>query len=1338
MRRLLTTLLLAATLAAYGAANGSPRRYRNITMDDGMPSNTVRTIVQDKFGFVWMGTDNGLCRYDGVNVVRYQIGAMGGNQFVSSLLATADGIYVGTERNVFMLRFDNGDFVPVNVNCGATITSLATDKEGNLWIATRGDGVWRWETKAARATRYILEEDGGSAGAVFVDRDNRVWTVSNWNEKPVCRFNRLRNRFEPVALDFGGNCQSMSMMQCADGSLWIGTWENGVLKLSDDGTVSQVFSPEKERAGNHIHAMAELNGDGVCVACDDGVLWIDKQTNRCSRLLDRSHAELTDRFAYTILCDDEGGVWIGTFYGGVDYVSPVSDRFEPVVAKEGRSDGLAGNVVSAFCIGRDGCVWIGTDDGGLSCYVPQTKSFRDFPHKSELRKQNIHTLAMDGNDLWIGTYSHGVFVMDTATGKMRHYDPSRKPCGLDNGSSYAILRDSEGRIWVATMTGLNRYDRENDRFETVKSLGVMTIDIDEDSEGCLWLATQGGGLYRYRPGNGEWKHYGHDQLSDLSLPTGDLNCICIDSEGNLWAGAMGGLLTYDKAKDRFQKIRLDIPNQNIMSIVESHDALWLSTENGIVSYVPEEGIQRFTREDGLTSDQFRPNACLQTANGQIFFGTTNGFNTFFPHQIKTNTSMAPVYITAIETPEGTKLTENGLPLDLSQTRAISIGYADAKMFAIDFAALSYCSPSKNQYAYRLEGFDTGWNYVANNHRATYTNLSAGTYTFCVRATNNDGVWSDNVAKLRIRVEPPLWWSWWAKLFYLALAGALIWWYVHYRLRRAEQSHRQELQRMKDEQEKEQREARLKFFTMIAHEIRTPVSLIIGPLEKLKGSFENREEGGETQSAKLKSQLSIIDRNAQRLLELVNQLLDFRKVEQNILTMSFSPQNISQLIHAVGDRFAPTFEQGGKKFEVDCPDERFTAIVDREGITKVVSNLLTNAIKYSRDEVRLTCLVEPDENSFRISVEDNGMGIREEDRERIFEPFFQATDNRPGTGIGLSIVKNIVDLHHGVITVDSEVGRGTRLTVILPVKQEMENSSEWREKSGESNEVSGERNENCEVTAANLKPQTSNLKPQTSSPQPQLPTMLIVDDNEDMVGFLAQHFSHTFNVLTAHDGIEALGLLEQNDISLVISDWMMPRMDGSELCRRMRQNPATSHISFVMLTAKTDDDSKIEGIDTGADIYIEKPFSIQYLEGSIRNIAEMRKRLQKRFASQPFEPLAQVAANATDNAFLQRMTQVIEENFANPDFSVNTLAEALAISRSGLFAKIKTLADMTPNEMIQIVRLKKATQLLKEGQHQINEICYMVGFSNPSYFSKCFQKQFGIKPGDFSKDASSAG
>ena len=1304
MRKMI--LLLACLMTLLPLWSKDDNRYRNITMNDGLAANAVRNIVQDRNGFIWFGTDNGLCRYDGVKVQHYRINELGGNQYISSLLVTDDGLYVGTEKGVFLLSFERQSFEKQNLDIHSAVTSMTLDKEGVLWISTLGQGVWQMIQKTGKVNHYDFKETSGSVAQVLIDNSNQVWTVTNWGTPVVHRLNRLHNRFEAVNLDFTDNYNSLRMLQTKDGRLWLGTWESGLLQLHSDGRVERVLNPKLTNVGNHIHTLFERDDHCICIGCDDGVICLNPNTHEWHRLIEQQ--SLADRFVYAITSDMEGGLWIGTFYGGVNYISPVGKRFEAFSME----NGLHGNVIARFCEDRKGRMWVASDDGGLMCYSPKAQHFTNYPHQELLSRQNVHALCVDGDELWIGTYTNGVIVLNVETGDLRHYMQAQAPHSLDNSSSYAICCDSRGDIWVATMEGLNRFDRTRHDFERIGKVDALTIDIDEDRDGNLWLSTQGGGLWKYQTRNGQFKTYTHHEGDDLSLPDDQVNCSLVDESGRLWVGTLGGLCLYDSENDHFKLVSLDVPNHNIMGIVEDQGVLWLSTEKGIVKYEPKQ-IQRFTLHDGLVSEQFQPNSCIKASDGRIYFGSTTGFNSFYPYQIKTNSVTPPVYITSVEIMNREERTAEGQPLDLALTKEIVLDYDDARMLTLSFASLSYCSPEKNQYAYILEGFDRDWNNVGNQNRATYTNIPAGTYIFRVKATNNDGVWSSDEATLTIIVHPPLWWSWYAKLFYLFLIVAAIWYYVRFRLKRAEYRHQREMQRLNEQKEKEVREARLNFFTMIAHEIRTPVSLIIGPLEKIMKRDNPSED------------MRVIDRNAHRLLELVNQLLDFRKVEQHSLVMHFAPQNIRQLMMSVSERFTPTFEQGNKSFTVDYPDEHFTAIIDKEAVTKVISNLLTNANKYTNNEVRLSCQVDPDGEHFRIVVSDNGIGIREEDRSRLFEPFFQAQDNKPGTGIGLNIVKNIVDLHHGTISVSSEVGKGSTFTIVLPVAQEQ--SEQFTADSLRSKDENAADSKQISVKSS------ANSKPQMVSKQ-NASTMLIVDDSEDMVSFLGNHFKEKYEVLTAGDGIEALDILRNHEVSIIISDWMMPRMDGAELCRRVRLDPMTSHIPFVMLTAKTDNDSKVEGMDVGADTYIEKPFSIQYLEACIRNMLEMRRRLIEKFSTQPLEPVTEIASNPTDNEFLLEMKKVIEENFSNSELNVNYLAEKLNISRSGLFAKIKTLADVTPNEMIQIVRLKRAAELLLEKKYTISEIGYMVGFSNPSYFSKCFQKQFGVRPMDYIKQS----
>lgn len=1301
MRRFILLLTIVCLWITIHAANHNNIHFRNITVEDGLLANGVRNIVQDRFGFIWFGTDNGLCRYDGTSIYPFRIMENGANQFISALMADEDGLYVGTDNGVFFFQFHLEKFQRIAPEIRSTVRGFSLDRDGQVWISMDGHSVFRYVPKTKQVKKYTIPSSSASMTIAYADAQNRIWAIGGNGDGMVSQLNKVKDVFEPVRFvsnlaDYG----SYTMLQMKDGSLWLGTWNNGLLRIHDDSTLEQVINPSLAGVGYHIHCLYELSPTQLLVGCDDGLLSYNPQSHEWYRMTGNGNlpTSISDRFVYTVIGDNEGGIWYGTFYGGVSYLSPLAGRFESYSS----DNGLHGNVISRFCGDNDGHVWIASDDGGLSCFNQAKRQFVDFPHSDVLSRYNIHALCVDGNYLWIGTYSDGIIQLNVRTGNMRHYN-------LDSGkpspSAYALFMDKEKCLWVGTMDAIYRYDSQEDKFVFVMNTNALVIDIDQDAKGDIWASTQGKGILCYRPSTREhWTKL---------LPCNQVECLYIDSHDNVWAATTDGLFLCKKSLTKFEKVPLDVPSNDFCAIIEDGEALWLSTTRGLVRYVNNEPIQVYNCQDGLVSEQFQPNSALKTSDGMLFFGSVRGFNAFYPYQIRVNRSEPPVFITALKLFNKTiEVGSEQLPEALSHIRQVDLSYKD-DMFSLSFAALSYCSPEKNQYAYMLEGFDKDWNYVGARHEATYTNIPSGTYTFRVKATNNDGVWSTQEATLKIVVHPPFWLTLPAKLIYLLLLLTAIWLFTQFRLRKAEKRHQLELGRLNEKKEAEVRDARLRFFTMIAHEIRTPVSLIIGPLEKVKHSFNQHE---------LSNDLDVVDRNARRLLELVNQLLDFNKVQQEGLQMHFSLQNMGRLLRAVTDRFVPTLQQNNAVLEVNEPPSDFTAVVDEEAITKVVSNLMTNATKYTKDHVCVSCVVDADHQHFHIMVEDNGMGISVAEQKKIFKPFYQSRDNKPGTGIGLSIVKNIVDLHHGTVRVESEEGKGAKFIVTLPVNQDVEIVQEPVRDIVPIDASSPD--EMGDFADDSLQNATASHRPK----------VLIVEDNEDMLNFLSNHFKKEYMVLTAQNGVQGLRLLKSHSVTLIVSDWMMPEMDGAEFCRQVRADHAISHLPIILLTAKTDSDSKAIGMDVGADAYIEKPFSMKHLEATIRNLMEMRRLLLVKFSQNSSEAITQMAKSPVDNVFLVKLNQLIEDNMCNSQLSVPFIANEMGISRSGLFAKLKALTDATPNEMIQIVRLRKAAELMKDGRYRINEICYMVGFSSPSYFSKCFQQQFGMKPGEYAKRA----
>ena len=1292
--------------------------FRHITVEDGLSSNQVRSMIQDEKGFIWIGTDQGLTKYDGYDFQEFPLPEQWTGATLLMLFEHGTHIYIGTDKGLFIMDSGTQKISPSEIitkdgmKISSEVNNICMDLDGNIWISTYGQGAFCYDPNMRTLKNYPFSDFEGKLSTVYVDKSNQVWALTNWGSPVLSKLNKSKDEFSGFVLhDDVEVSGGLVLMEDSDKRFWLGSWDEGLFEIDRlTGKVRRSLPSTVSGGLNHIHSIIEYDPGILLIGSDDGLLMYNTHTKECWSDIDSDSdaSGLSNRFVYPILKDREGSIWVGTYYGGINYYSPYSGMFDKYSYNPLDTNSLRGKVISGFCEDSDNNIWIASDDGGLSHFNIHTGRFTNYvnvPGENSLSYNNVHALCMDGDDLWIGTYTGGVNVFDTKTGKFRQYFPEEgNPSSIDGTSSYAIFKDSKDRIWVATMIGINLYDREKDSFIRKKSVGSQIVDIDQDSEGNIWFSSQGGGLLKYDEADDLWISYSTSSIGDSS-PGDYVNCGYRDGNGTMWFGTNGGVVKYDPETDGFDRLDMGWTEWKVCGIIEDKNILWITTTHGMVRYDMNEGMHVFSTSNGLCSNQFIVNSIFKASDGRIYAGTINGFNVFHPYQITTNKKTPNTEIISL-TIDNKPVPES----DFVSDSRIELFHNDNSI-TLHYASLSFCVPYKNQYVYMLEGFDHDWNYVGNNSKATYTNLPAGTYRFLVRGSNNDAVWSEAPASLEIVVHPHILLSTSFKILYIVIGTLLILLVMMWIIRKRDLKHAMAIGELEERKEKEVYEAKIRFFTMIAHEIRTPVSLIIGPLEKVIQKADKLSD-------KAKEDLKTVERNSQRLLYLVNQLLDFRKVEQDSMVMKFVSQPIEPLLRSVCERFEPTINHNDARLEIVYPQRPLNVSVDGEALTKLVSNLLSNACKYTKDYVRLSCSLDPDdERYFRISVYDNGCGISPLEQNKIFLPFYQTLENKPGTGIGLSLVKSIAELHGGSVSIKSEVGNFTEFTVLLPVSQTEEAEiSDTHAADTSFRNLSHDDIINMDL--ANVRMDSSHR-------------ILVVDDNDDIVRFLADTLSVQYDVLTASDGIQAGEIIDTNpDLSLVIADWMMPELDGIGLCRRVRENLHSCHIPFVLLTAKSDDASKVAGMDCGADAYIEKPFSIQYLEACLKNLIMMRETLRQRYASSPLTSLMSVANNSMDNRFLQTMTRLIEENMSDSNLSVEFLTEQMGISRSSFYSKIKSLTDRTPNELIQLMRLKKAALLLRENKYRINEVCYMVGFNNPSYFSKCFAKQFGMKPGEF--------
>ena len=778
-----------------------------------------------------------------------------------------------------------------------------------------------------------------------------------------------------------------------------------------------------------------------------------------------------------------------------------------------------------------------------------------------------------------------------------------------------------------------------------------------------------------------------------------------------------GFCRFNPENESFTRFDMSkgFPSNIIYRMVEDNRGnLWLTTNNGLVCFNPETDDKRvYTTANGLLSNQFNYQSGYKDKMGRIYLGSINGFITFDPSTFVENTFVPPVVITDFFLfNKRMQIGSKDSPLKESIVFSDEVELeSDQNSFSLHAAALGYQAPEMNQLVYKMEGFDKEWYSTTKSSTASYTNLKPGDYTFCVKTANAKGEWSNDIKSIHIHIAPPFWKSPWAYLLYFILSAAGIG-YIFYRFRKQiTDKQRRQLEILEAEKEKEIYHAKIDFFTNIAHEIRTPLTLIKGPLENILHK-ENIDRNT------IRENLDVMERNTLRLLDLTNQLLDFRKTETKGFRLNFMDCNISQLIRDTYIRFNPAAQQNGLKFQTDLPEQDFNAPVDKEALTKILSNLFNNAVKYATSSIHVS-LIPPcgmkEPGYFSIMVSNDGHPIPHDMQEKIFQPFVQIKQTSggqrtAGTGIGLPLARSLAELHKGKLYLkDSEE---ICFCVELPVDQEKA----------------------IQLQKDSTISQTGNMQTVIRQHSTNI-CILVVEDDPEMQNFICAQLETVYCVIRASNGKEALQVLSEKTISLIVSDVMMPEMDGFELCHTLKTDIEHSHIPIILLTAKVTMQSKIEGIELGADDYIEKPFSTEYLLARIANLLSNQDKLRHAFTSSPFVNAKTIALSKADENFLDKLIEVIQKNISEPDFNVDILAEKMNMSRSSLHRKIKGIAQITPNEFIQLERLKMAAQLIQSGEYRINEVCYIVGFNSSSYFAKCFQKQFGVLPKDFYKNGS---
>lgn len=1328
-------ILLVLTLKNY-ALNFNFRHYK---VEDGLSENSVLCILQDNKGFMWFGTKDGLNRFDGHNFLTFHHKVDDkfsiGNNFIRSLfLDKAERIWVGTEQGVFLYNQNLKQFsffdkaTANNEQITQAVNSICQDISGNIWLATT-NGLFKYTEKTGTIKSYATSSQNmsgivsGFINSVICDSRGIVWigTLSGG----IGRYNPDKDNFTTTLLSKSKD-----------------TFNNSVLKIIEDsqgnlifGTVSEGLVFYDRKSGESIRYLTELSSEHIyyfrdvfeyspgkyLVGSEHGLVYFDKSKNKyIINKASSQNGSISDNAVYSVKRDKEGGIWVGTYFGGVNYITPKQSPFELFTPSEYKNS-VSGKAISQMCEDANGSIWIATEDGGLNYFDTKSGLFKNFKHvkgENSLSFHNVHSILQDGNLLWIGTFAGGLNVLNTKTGKFKYYNTSDNPSSISDNNVFSIYKDLTGNIWIGTINGLNKYNPGTDNFQRISELSTHThvYDILQDHNGWIWVATYGRGVFCFDPQRSVWTHYQHNPKNNETISHSKVISIHLDEKRRLWFGTEGGgLCQYIYEKKIFKTFNTEngLPNNVIYMVVSERDNLWLSTNKGLVCFIPETNkIRIFTKADGLQGEQFNFKSALKTRSGKIYFGGTNGFNAFYPEKISENKFVPPVLITTLQVfnNESVNNTNNKVKSeDISNQKRIVLKHNQTNI-GIEFVALSYCVPEKNQYAYKLDGLDSKWNYIGNERKISYANLSPGIYTLHIKASNNDGVWNETGTQLVIEVLPPIWKSTWAITFYIIIL-LISGYYIFIRLKKKHLNEQmQHLEKVKSEKEIELYNAKIDFFTNIAHEIRTPLSLIKAPLDTIRKKFSSPEAD---------EYLEVIHNNTNRLLALVNQLLDFRKAEKNSYKVVLKPTNINELVLNIADSFKYVCSDNNINLKVLIPNENLVLSTDPESLTKILTNLISNALKHARKEIVLK--IEKTDTCIEFRIQDDGIGIVKENFDKIFQPFFQIhLSGKPtqGTGIGLSLAKLLAELMSGSLNVQSEQGKFCCFILSLP-----------HTFTGNIDESSFQT-KHPDILIEKVRPILR--KPKDKDKNIELFTILIVEDNIELNNYLSKCFVDDYSIISALNGLEALKHLENLSPDIIITDIVMPEMDGLTLCQQLKTNTLYSHIPVIMLTAKTDIQHKIEGIEVGADAYIEKPFSIEHLEAQIVNLLENRDKLRQNFINSPLSGLKSFGKNKADGTFLHKTIEIIEFNITNVDFSVDELSQHLNMSRSNLHRKLKGISGLSPNDFIRLIRLKKAVKLMEEGESRINEICFMVGFNSPSYFAKCFQKQFGVLPKEYIK------
>jgi len=1043
-----TNIILAVLLLVNGALCGQSYYFRHFQVENGLSNNAVICSAQDSKGFLWFGTKDGLDRFDGYSFKVFRSnsadsGSIGSN-FIHSLFEDKNGVlWAGTEDGLYRYDAATESFSLLPTTVPGQISMIDMDADGNLWFIA-GLTLIRYDTRT-RQLRYFDPPHYFEATSVCKSSDGAFWVSTTTGH--LKKYNPANDSFADIDLfahsQKNGNAWIEKLYGTSNGGILIGTSIHGA-KLFDTqtGLYKDILTYNPDKTAIFARNFVQTSTDECWIGTESGVYIYNMKTGSLLNLRKKYNDpySISDNAVYTFCKDREGGIWAGTYFGGINYYPNQYNSFTKIFPRSGENS-LSGYVAREIHQDNNGHLWIGTEDAGLNKMDTATGAFTHFQPtgaKGSITYTNIHGLLANGNELWIGTFEHGLDIMDLKTEKViRHYSQDTGLHDLKSNFIYCIYETPEKEIMLGTTRGAYTYNRATDNFTPLPGIPLYNwySSLLKDENGIIWGSTYGNGVNYYDTRTRQAGHYGYIAKDIHSLSSNRVNSIFKDSNKNLWFATEGGLCRFNRNTNNFTRYTTEtgFPTNFILSILEDEKKnLWISTSKGLVCFNPfTEQVNVYTRVNGLLNDQFNFSSAYKDASGKMYFGSVKGLISFNPSAFIKNQFVPHVYITGFQVNnKDIPISKNNSPLQksITYTDKITLNHHQST-FSIDFASLSYTAPEMSEYVYKMEGLDKDWTYLKTNRKVYFTELSPGTYTFKVKASNSSGVWNNQESALTIEILPPWWAGNAAYASYVVLLLLLIWWLVRNYHKRVEEKNRRTIEQLEIAKEKEIFRAKIEFFTNVAHEIRTPLTLIKGPLEKVIRKAAGLPE--------IKDSLRIMEKNTDRLVNLSNQLLDFRQTEIQGFRLNFIKANISELLEETWLNFKPLAEQKNLSFTLEMPSVPVFASIDTEAFNKILGNLFSNAVKYAGSAVHVYLLFADQEPFFSIEIKNDGYLIPDEMKEKIFEPFFRLkeTEKQKGTGIGLALSLSLVQLHKGTLRLQNSYGPMNSFVVRIPVQQE---------------------------------------------------------------------------------------------------------------------------------------------------------------------------------------------------------------------------------------------------------------------------------------------------------------